>query len=120
LDVNARIGASFRLFVCRDGLDIVRAMYLDRTGQKIPEDIESDGRKWIVEDRDLRSSYTYYRENTLTIGEWLRSLRGVKEAAWFAFDDPIPFLIQFFHVFEKKLRGIMDLFGALRSRFFRI
>lgn len=120
LDVNARIGASFRLFVCRDGLDVVRAMYLDRTGQKIPEDIETDGRKWIVEDRDFRSSYTYYRENTLTIGEWLRSLRGVKEAAWFACDDPMPFLIQFFHIFQKKIKGIMDLFGALRSKVFRV
>jgi len=120
LDVNTRIGASFRLFVCRDGLDIVRAMYLDRTGQKIPEDIGSDGRKWIVEDRDFRSSYTYYRENALTIGEWLRSLRGVKEAAWFACDDPMPFLMQFLHIFQKKLKGLMDLFGAVRSKFFRI
>ncbi len=102
LDINPRIGATFRLFVGRGGLDVVRTMYFDRTGQKVPSDILPDGRKWIVEDRDFSSSYISYREHTLTFKEWLESLRGVKEAAWFASDVLKPFLVHFFHIFKKK------------------
>lgn len=94
LDVNPRVGASFRLFVGRDGLDVVRAMYLDKTGQNVPRDFQVDGRKWIVEDSDLRSAYTYYRHHGLSLIDYLKSLRGVKEGAWFALDDPSPFIMR--------------------------
>jgi len=36
LDVNPRIGASFRLFVAADGTDVLRALYLDLTGRPVP------------------------------------------------------------------------------------
>jgi predicted ATP-grasp superfamily ATP-dependent carboligase len=35
LDVNPRIGATFRLFVDQNGMDAARAMYLDLTGQSV-------------------------------------------------------------------------------------
>ena len=35
LDVNPRIGATFRLFVGDDGMDVLRALYLDLTGQEV-------------------------------------------------------------------------------------
>ncbi|MGC8659053.1 MAG: hypothetical protein ACP5U1_08265 [Desulfomonilaceae bacterium] len=105
LDVNARIGASFRLFVGENGLDVVRAMYLDRTGQQVPSDQQVEGRKWFVEDRDFRSSYTYFRENSLSMRDWVTSFAGVQEAAWFALDDPGPFLIQFSHILLKKIKA---------------
>ena len=38
LDVNPRIGSTFRLFVGRHGLDVARAHYLDMTGQPVPSD----------------------------------------------------------------------------------
>jgi D-aspartate ligase len=91
LDVNPRIGATFRLFVGRDGMDVARAAYLDLTGQDIPPARIRPGRKWFVEDRDLLSSITYYRDGRLSIGEWIRSFRGVEEAAFFSGDDLKPF-----------------------------
>src|SRR5208283_6120920 len=36
LDINRRIGSTFRLFVSQDGLDVARAAYLDLTGQPVP------------------------------------------------------------------------------------
>src|SRR5216683_4807846 len=36
LDVNPRIGATFRLFVDANGMDVVRALYLDLTEQPVP------------------------------------------------------------------------------------
>jgi predicted ATP-grasp superfamily ATP-dependent carboligase len=91
LDVNPRIGATFRLFVGADGTDVLRASYLDLTGQEVPSTSLQQGRRWIVEHMDLSSSVIYRRRGDLTFSGWLRSLRGVREAAWFALDDPLPF-----------------------------
>ncbi len=93
LDINPRIGATFRLFVGENGLDVARAQYLDLTGQEVPESKIVEGRKWLVEDRDLISSIRYYRDKKLTIREWIRSFRGVQEVAWFAVDDLLPFFL---------------------------
>jgi predicted ATP-grasp superfamily ATP-dependent carboligase len=92
LDVNPRIGGSFRLFLAADGMDVLRALYLDMTGQEVPPGTPQEGRRWLVEPLDLASSLAYRRRGDLTVGEWLRSLRGVRETAWFAADDPLPFL----------------------------
>jgi D-aspartate ligase len=90
-DINPRVGAMLRLFVGDNGLDVVRALYLDMTGQPIVATVARDGRKWIVEDHDLRSSLFYYRSGELSIAEWIRSLRGLEESAYFALDDLRPF-----------------------------
>lgn len=92
LDVNPRLGATFRLFVAPTGLDVVRAFYLDMTGQPVPETSLPEGRKWLLEE-DFISSRQYVRDRRLTMWQWMQSLRGVRETAWFASDDPVPFLI---------------------------
>jgi predicted ATP-grasp superfamily ATP-dependent carboligase len=92
LDINPRIGATFRLFVGSDGMDVARALYLDLTGQQVPRTTAVEGRKWVVEDLDLVSSYRYYREGGLTIRSWLKSLRGIDEAAFLSKRDPLPVL----------------------------
>ena len=92
LDVNPRIGSTFRLFVGANGMDVVRALYRDLTGQSVPSSIPVEGRKWIVEDQDIISSYRYWRDGNLGVIQWLASLRGIREGAWFAWDDRVPFL----------------------------
>jgi D-aspartate ligase len=93
LDVNPRIGCTFRLFAAVDGLDVARALYLDLTGQPVPETEIAQGRKWLVEDLDLVSSLLSWREGGLSWKDWIRSLAGVQETACFALDDPLPFLM---------------------------
>jgi len=90
LDINPRVGATFRLFVDRNGMDVVRALYLDLTGQRVPEAEPRWGRKWFVEDKDFISSWHYFREGSLGPADWLRSYRAVEEAAYFAGDDLAP------------------------------
>jgi ubiquinone/menaquinone biosynthesis C-methylase UbiE len=92
LDVNPRLGASFRLFVGDDGTDVVRALYRDLTGQPIPSSRPCRGRKWVVEDLDLASSVRYLRDGVFGPVAWLRSFAGVREAGWFARDDLRPFV----------------------------
>ena len=90
LDINPRIGSSFRLFVSTNGMDVARALYLDFTGQPVVPGNLHEGRKWFVEDQDLASCVAYYQGSRLTMGEWLRSYGGVEEAAYFSLDDLWP------------------------------
>ena len=92
LDVNPRIGCTFRLFAATNGMDVARALYLDLTGQPVPAAQAADGRKWIVEDFDLFSAIRSRRNGMLKLRDWVSSLRGVEEAACFSLDDPLPFL----------------------------
>jgi predicted ATP-grasp superfamily ATP-dependent carboligase len=96
LDVNPRIGATFRLFVDERGMDVARALYLDLTGER--EEISAAPsvpapRRWVVENFDAATSFRLWRARELSPREWLRSLAGISETAWFALDDPLPFAL---------------------------
>lgn len=88
VDFNPRIGAQFRLFESLRGVDVVRAMYLDLTGQRIPGGQQAFGRMFVVGQLDVLSA---------AVGAWYeRRLppavlprRGL-ERAWLSRDDPLP------------------------------
>jgi D-aspartate ligase len=90
-DINPRVGAMFRVFVGDNGMDVVRALYQDMTGQSVTPASAPEGRKWIVEDVDLLSSFRYWRDGKVTMREWMNSFRGVREMTFLAADDPLPF-----------------------------
>ena len=107
LDVNPRIGGTFRLFVGDNGLDVLRALHLDLTGRDVPATELPDGRRWIVEPLDVTSSIVYRRRGDIRLGTWLRSFRGVREAAWWARDDPLPFLALWPRLAAERLRSLV-------------
>jgi predicted ATP-grasp superfamily ATP-dependent carboligase len=100
-DVNPRIGCTFRLFVADNGMDVARALYLDMTGQPIAPGIAPEGRKWFVEDLDLASALHSFRDEDLSFKEWIESLRGIREGAYFSLADPLPLL--------RRLKQILGL-----------
>ncbi len=53
VDFNPRPGAQFRLFADAAGLDVVQAMYLDLTGQRVPQPSGGPGRVFIAENYAL-------------------------------------------------------------------
>jgi predicted ATP-grasp superfamily ATP-dependent carboligase len=59
-----------------------------------------------VEDFDLASSYRYRRDGRLTIGQWMRSLSGVRETAYLSLDDPVPLLPRCASDTRKVLRWL--------------
>jgi predicted ATP-grasp superfamily ATP-dependent carboligase len=115
LDVNPRLGATFRLFVGHNGMDVARAEYLHFTGQPVPRSNICTGRKWILEDADLVSCIRYYRDGVLTVQDWLGSYRGIRECAWFASDDIEPFLRRCASFAVRFLRKIFRSADAFKS-----
>lgn len=109
LDCNPRIGAQFRLFHTTSGVDVARAAYLDLTGQPIPDGVALDGRRFVVENYDPLAALGYWRGGELGLRDWLGSLRGVHETAWFARDDLVPFGLM---CLRMGWRGITRRFGG--------
>jgi D-aspartate ligase len=94
LDFNPRIGANFRMFEDRTGLDVVGALHRDLTGRSVRELMMADDfRTFVVEPYDLLASIGYMRHGGLTARTWRNSLKGKKERAWFTTDDPMPFFV---------------------------
>lgn len=110
LDVNPRIGCTFRLFVDPRGMDVARACYLDLTGQPVYAGVACEGRKWLVESQDLLELPAHLKTGKVTIARWLRSLQGVREMAWFSWRDPLPFF--------GMIAGLVRSF--LREKIFRL
>ncbi|MFE9632340.1 ATP-grasp domain-containing protein [Streptomyces sp. NPDC006463] len=130
VDFNPRPGAQFRLFTDAAGLDVVRAMYLDLTGQHVPAPSGGPGRVFVAENYALlaavrgrslprrptadqagragprepgeapspagpgtaaAAAHPDGRGRARTAG-LPKAERGRVEMAWFASDDPLPFL----------------------------
>jgi D-aspartate ligase len=92
LDFNPRVGAQFRLFVNRHGVDVVRAMHLDLTGRPVPGDAPPDGRMFMAEQFDVLAALALRRQGRLTLAEWWSSIRQTAdlELGWLDLDDLLP------------------------------
>jgi len=104
LDCNPRIGAQFRLFETSAGIDVVRAQHLDLTGREVPQAPQIDGRGFFVENRDLPALLTYRRLRPAP--DAVPHERGPIEPAWFAWDDPLPFVSMAVRLFGPLTRGV--------------
>jgi len=107
-DINPRVGAMFRLFVGDNGMDVVRALYQDMTGQPVLPAAAPEGRRWIVEDVDLISSFRYWRDGKFTVKQWIGSFRGIRELAFLAADDPLPLAGAYMMDARQALRIMMQ------------
>ncbi len=91
LDVNPRPGAQFRLFTDSGGLDVVRSLYLDLTGQSVPRQVGRPGRLFVAENYALLSAAVSVRHRLPPAGPRPDSPQEGVETAWFAGDDMRPF-----------------------------
>ncbi|WP_141579151.1 ATP-grasp domain-containing protein [Actinomadura sp. WMMA1423] len=64
LDFNPRIGAQFRLFTDRNGLDLARVLHLHQSGRPVPEARPAPGRRLLVENHYLARSARRPRAGT--------------------------------------------------------
>jgi predicted ATP-grasp superfamily ATP-dependent carboligase len=54
--------------------------------------------------RDAASAWYYHRNGQITLRTWLRSLRGVKTDAVFAWRDPLPFVLDSWSGLARTIR----------------
>jgi D-aspartate ligase len=104
LDFNPRIGAQFRLYRNAAGIDVVQAMHLDLTGRVVPQTAEPRQRSYVVENYELALFLKTRRKGRLRLREWLRSLPGEREFAWFSCHDLMPFLMMCIAVVGNIIR----------------
>ena len=112
VDFNPRLGANFRLFQNEAGIDVVRALHLDLTGRPVPSAPQAFGRRLVVE-----NLYPASRLMRGSDGVGKRAEAGYRtEFAWFAADDPLPFLVMGLRFGGQVALRLARLAGARATR----
>ncbi len=88
------------------GVEFLYTAYCYALGLPLPRRrVQRYGRaKWIYFAHDAASAWYYYRRGELTPREWLRSLRGLRTDAVFAWRDPLPFILDWWSGIRHYLR----------------
>ncbi len=94
------------------GVELLDTMYSDLTGRPLPEartQTYGDA-KWIYLRRDLQAAVHAWRRGELSIGQWLRTMRGSKAYAVLSLHDPWPFLHDTRRIIVKGLQTLSRRF----------
>jgi len=93
LDFNPRLMLSDML-TAYCGINLPLLQYLDLTGQRpAPRREYTEGVKWLDSIADFHAFKQYHERGELGLKDWLNSLRRARVFALFAWDDPLPFLV---------------------------
>ncbi|WP_328593932.1 carboxylate--amine ligase [Actinomadura macrotermitis] len=111
LDCNPRLGAQFRLFSDRGGLDLARVVHLAASGRAVPEPRPAYGRTIVVEQQYLQSSLR--SPDALA---HVRRFRDAHEFAWYAPDDLAPFVALGRRAASKAIGRAVRSSSALAQR----
>ena len=112
LDFNPRLMLSDGL-TAYCGINLPLMQYLDLTGQTLaPSGEHPQGVKWLESMADFEAFKQYHARGQLGFREWLNSLRGARVFALFAWDDPLPFLVDrkfglsYGRILQYAMRGL--------------
>lgn len=92
LDINPRVWGWHTLSK-RAGVDFPLLLWRLVRGEPVPEVRGRAGERWIRLLMDLPMAVHEIRKGRLSLCSYLQSLRGPKESAIFAWDDPLPALL---------------------------
>ena len=92
LDVNARAWSWLALSRAA-GVDLAALQWRLATGEAIVPQAAHCGARWLYASRDLAASIWDMLAGRLSPAAYLRSLRGPRALAVFAWDDPVPALL---------------------------
>jgi len=92
LDVNGRLW-TWNGLGRRAGVDFPYLLWLQSQDKALPVCHPRSGVRWFHAFRDFVAAMQEIRRGTLSSGDYLRSLRGPKEFASFAIDDPLPAIV---------------------------
>jgi D-aspartate ligase len=93
IEVNPRFWGWHSLAIAA-GVDLPHYLFQDMTGQK-PVFRKSDPNvKWLHLTTDIPTVFLEILRGRMTMGDYMASLRGRKQDAVFALDDPLPFIAE--------------------------
>jgi D-aspartate ligase len=93
LEVNARLWA-WHGITAAAGLDLTYVAFADALGQNPPIGATRQGVKWVRLLTDVRAAAQEILSGTMTVKQYLTSLRGTTAFAVFSPYDPIPFIAE--------------------------
>jgi len=89
LDVNPRVWG-WQSMCARAGVDFPLLLWRMVNGEAVPPTDPQPGVRWVRMLTDVPAAIVGMRRGRLSVGRYLRSLRGPLEFAVFAADDPLP------------------------------
>jgi predicted ATP-grasp superfamily ATP-dependent carboligase len=92
IDFNPRPGAQFQFLRNEAGTDVVRALHLSLTGRPVPAGRQVEHVAFVSDFTDVAAFASYRRHGCVGARQWLGQYWGAGERAWFAWDDPGPFV----------------------------
>jgi predicted ATP-grasp superfamily ATP-dependent carboligase len=104
IEVNARTILAQEM-ITRSGFDVPLIAYHDANGLPLPPPRPARRVRWVFFGADYRASRELAQAGQLTMREWLRSLVPCRSFAYFAADDPKPFLARLALWLRRKLTG---------------
>lgn len=93
LEVNARIWG-WQSIAGRAGVNLPHLAYAQALGQATTPGSPQAGVKWVRLITDTPTALGEMREGRLSVGQYVRSLRGKKEFAVLSASDPLPFVME--------------------------
>lgn len=89
LDINPRVWG-WHTLSRRAGVDFPYLLWLLAKGEPVPHVRGRRGERWVHWTADLRMAIEEVLKGRFSLNDYLRSLRGPLESAIFAWDDPLP------------------------------
>ena len=89
------------------GVELHYAAYCDVVGAPLPANLTQryQGAKWVHLHYDTRAAWRQWRGGTLSFDAWIRSLRGIRRDALFAWRDPRPFCWDLVTTLRRAIRA---------------
>lgn len=107
IEINPRTVIGQELF-SRGGVDIPYMAYEYTMNNKVASPARYKvGLKWLCFENDFSAFLQARRMKRLTFSEWFESIKDARVFAFFAWDDPLPFIVQLW----KQLQRYMNVFG---------
>ncbi len=93
IEVNPRFWCWHTLAIAA-GVDLPFLLYQNMIGEELDVHPTSNHMKWVRLTTDIPTVFLEILKGRMKIGDYLRSMKGKKEFAVFAFDDPLPFFAE--------------------------
>jgi predicted ATP-grasp superfamily ATP-dependent carboligase len=104
MEINARTILGQEM-ITRSGLDAALLALHDATGRPFPPPTPASRVQWVFLGPDFRAFRELRRRGSITTLAWLKSVAGSRSFAYFAWDDPAPFLARIGLWIGRHLRG---------------